>query len=68
VKCVLFLTADSSDNLKKHLKKIKIKLLSHNRSIPTRKTFVHSIFISEVKDMRNFVLQAIQESYRKNNV
>jgi hypothetical protein len=31
---------------------------SSNRSIPTRKALVHSILISEVKDMKSDVLQA----------
>jgi hypothetical protein len=29
-----------------------------DRSIPTKKALVHSILISEVKDMKNDVLQA----------
>jgi hypothetical protein len=33
-----------------------------DRSIPTRKALVHSIPISEVKDMKSDVLRALKES------
>jgi hypothetical protein len=33
-----------------------------DRSIPTREAFVHSILISEVKDMTSDVLQALKAS------
>jgi hypothetical protein len=33
-----------------------------DRSIPTREALVHSILISEVKDMKNDVLRALKES------
>jgi hypothetical protein len=33
-----------------------------DRSIPTRKAFVHSIPISEVKDMKSDVLRALKAS------
>jgi hypothetical protein len=36
-----------------------------DRSIPTRKALVHSIPISEVKDMKNDVLQALKASFSK---
>jgi hypothetical protein len=31
-----------------------------DRSIPTREAFVHSILISEVKDMKSDVLRALE--------
>jgi hypothetical protein len=31
-----------------------------NRSIPTRKALIHSILISEVKDMKSNVLRALK--------
>jgi hypothetical protein len=34
-----------------------------DRSIPTRKALIHSIPISEVKDMKNEVLQALKASF-----
>jgi hypothetical protein len=38
-----------------------------DRSIPTREALVHSIFISEVKDMKSNVLRALKASlYEKN--
>jgi hypothetical protein len=33
-----------------------------DRSIPTREALVHSILISEVKDMKSNVLQALKPS------
>jgi hypothetical protein len=33
------------------------------RSIPTREALVHSILISEVKDMKSDVLQALKASH-----
>jgi hypothetical protein len=36
-----------------------------DRSIPTRKALVHSIPISEVKDMKSDVLQALKGSLSK---
>jgi hypothetical protein len=33
-----------------------------NRSIPTREALVHSILISEVKDMKSDVLRALKAS------
>jgi hypothetical protein len=33
-----------------------------DRSIPTREALVHSILISEVKDMKSGVLQAVKAS------
>jgi hypothetical protein len=36
-----------------------------NRSISTREAFVHSIPISEVKDMKSDVLQALKASISK---
>jgi hypothetical protein len=33
-----------------------------DRSIPTRKALVHSILISEVKDMKSVVLRALKAS------
>ena len=51
---------------KKHLqiffKKIKENCAMLDRSIPTRKALVHSIPISEVKDMTSDVLQALKAS------
>jgi hypothetical protein len=38
-----------------------------DRSIPTREALVHSIPISEVKDMKNDVLRALQASYSEKN-
>ena len=38
-----------------------------NRSIPTRKALVHSIPISEVKDMRSDVLRAVKASHSEKN-
>jgi hypothetical protein len=38
-----------------------------DRSIPTREALVHSIPISEVKDMKSDVLQALKESLSKKN-
>jgi hypothetical protein len=37
-----------------------------NRSIPTRKALVHSIPITEVKDMKSDILQALDASLSKN--
>jgi hypothetical protein len=34
-----------------------------DRSIPIRKALVHSILISEVKDMKSDVLQALKASF-----
>jgi hypothetical protein len=34
-----------------------------DRSIPTRKALVHSILISEVKDMKSDVLRALKASF-----
>jgi hypothetical protein len=39
-----------------------------DRSIPTRKALVHSILISEVKDMKSDVLRALQASLSKKNL
>jgi hypothetical protein len=36
-----------------------------NRSIPTREALVHSILISEVKDMKSDVLRALKASLSK---
>jgi hypothetical protein len=36
-----------------------------HRSIPTREALVHSIPISEVKDMKSDILQALQASLSK---
>jgi hypothetical protein len=36
-----------------------------NRSIPTREALVHSIPISEVKDMKSDVLQALRHLFLK---
>jgi hypothetical protein len=36
-----------------------------DRSIPTRKALVHSILISEVKDVRTDVLWALKASFSK---
>jgi hypothetical protein len=38
-----------------------------DRSIPTREALVHSIPISEVKDMKSDVLQALKESLSEKN-
>jgi hypothetical protein len=38
-----------------------------NRSIPTREAFVHSIPISEVKDMKSDILRALKASLSKKN-
>jgi hypothetical protein len=38
-----------------------------DRSIPTREALVHSIAISEVKDMKSDVLWALKGSLSKNN-
>jgi hypothetical protein len=38
-----------------------------NRSIPTREALVHSISISEVKDMKSDVLRALKASRSENN-
>jgi hypothetical protein len=40
--------------------KIKINCAMLDRSIPTREALVHSIPISEVKDMKSDVLQALK--------
>jgi hypothetical protein len=39
-----------------------------DRSIPTRKALVHSIPISEVKDMESDVLRALKASISKNKL
>jgi hypothetical protein len=46
--------------------KKKRKLL--DKSIPTRKALVHSIPISEVKDMKSDVLQALKASLFEKNL
>jgi hypothetical protein len=38
-----------------------------DRSIPTRKALVHSILISEVKDMKSDVLRALKASLSEKN-
>jgi hypothetical protein len=38
-----------------------------NRSIPTREALVHSILISEVKDMKSEVLWALKASLSEKN-
>jgi hypothetical protein len=38
-----------------------------DRTIPTRKALVHSIPISEVKDMKSVVLRALKASLLKKN-
>jgi hypothetical protein len=38
-----------------------------DRSIPTREALVHSILISEVKDMKSDVLRALKASLSKKN-
>jgi hypothetical protein len=38
-----------------------------DRSIPTKKALVHSILISEVKDMKSDVLWALKASLSKKN-
>jgi hypothetical protein len=38
-----------------------------NRPIPTREALVHSILISEVKDMKSDVLRALKASLSKKN-
>jgi hypothetical protein len=42
--------------------KIKIKYAMLDRSIPTREALIHSIFISEVKNMKSDVLRALKGS------
>jgi hypothetical protein len=39
-----------------------------DRFIPTRKALVHSIPISEVKDMKSDVLRALKASLSKKNI
>jgi hypothetical protein len=39
-----------------------------DRSIPTKKAVVHSIPISEVKDMKSDVLQALKASLSEKNL
>jgi hypothetical protein len=39
-----------------------------DRSIPTRKALVHSIPISDVKDMKSDVLRALKASLSKKNL
>jgi hypothetical protein len=39
-----------------------------DRSIPTRKALVHSIPISEVKDMKSDVLRALKASLSKKQI
>jgi hypothetical protein len=39
-----------------------------DRSIPTRKALVHSIAISEVKDMKSDVLRALKASLSEKNL
>jgi hypothetical protein len=36
-----------------------------DRSIPTKEALVHSILISEVKDMKSDVLRALKTSFSK---
>jgi hypothetical protein len=50
---------------KKFLKNIKENCAMFERSIPTREALVHSILISEVKDMKTDVLQALKASLSK---
>jgi hypothetical protein len=38
-----------------------------DRSIPTREALIHSIPISEVKDMRSDVLRALKASFSRKN-
>jgi hypothetical protein len=45
------------------LKKIKENCTMLDRSIPTRKASVHSIPISEVKDMKSDVFWALKASF-----
>jgi hypothetical protein len=53
----------SAKNFFKYFSKIKqINCAMLNRSIPTRKALVHSIPISEVKDMKSDVLRALKAS------
>jgi hypothetical protein len=49
------------------LKKRKRKLYHVDRSIPTREALVHSIPISEVKDMKSDVLRALTASLSEKN-
>jgi hypothetical protein len=39
-----------------------------DRSIPTREALVHSIPISEIKDMKSDVLRALKASLSKNKL
>ena len=48
-------------------KKIEENCAMLNRSIPTRKALVHSIPISEVKDMKSDVLGPLKASHLKKN-
>ena len=41
--------------------------VAYLRSIPTREALLHSIPISEVKDMKNDVLRALKASHSKKN-
>jgi hypothetical protein len=49
------------------LKKLKIDCAMLDRSIPTKEALVHSIPISELKDMKSDVLQALKGSFSKKN-
>jgi hypothetical protein len=49
--------------LKYFFRKINKNYAMLNRSIPTREALVHSIPISEVKDMKSDVLQALKASH-----
>jgi hypothetical protein len=49
--------------LQMFFKKIKENCAMLDRSIPTREALVHSIPISEVKDMKSDVLRALKASH-----
>jgi hypothetical protein len=61
----LSLHLGSTKNFFKYLSKNKKNCAMLDRSIPTREALVHSIPISEVKDIKSDVLRALKTSLSK---
>jgi hypothetical protein len=53
---------------KKHQFFFKYLFITLNTSISTRKVMIYSMFMSEVNNMRSFVLRAIMTSLGKSNI
>jgi hypothetical protein len=70
IRRILFISGQSGQHkklLQIFYKKIKENCTMLDRSIPTREALVHSIPISEVKDIKSDVLRALTASLSEKN-